>query len=165
MSFWWLSFIVITPESPPQAYGKIHRLRNRKRNKYVIKNVCFHRFGSKMVDIFSFGNLEFDEITSHLKRDPSARPSFSSREPLRRHCFAKHSWLIFKPPPQKNLGKFWRALEWKILVYFGMVIWNILRLFGTIYGYWVMWYFVYFPRFGIMCQANLATLFKWWSRC
>jgi hypothetical protein len=28
-----------------------------------------------------------------------------------------------------NLGKFWRALEWKMLLYF-MVIWNILRSFG-----------------------------------
>jgi hypothetical protein len=28
-----------------------------------------------------------------------------------------------------NLGKFWMALEWKMLLYF-MVIWNILRSFG-----------------------------------
>jgi hypothetical protein len=28
-----------------------------------------------------------------------------------------------------NLGKFWSALEWKMLVYF-MFIWNILRSFG-----------------------------------
>jgi hypothetical protein len=32
-----------------------------------------------------------------------------------------------------NLGKFWRALEWKMLVYF-MVIWNILLPFGIFYG-------------------------------
>jgi hypothetical protein len=32
-----------------------------------------------------------------------------------------------------NLGKFWRALEWKMLVYF-MTIWNILRPFGITYG-------------------------------
>jgi hypothetical protein len=33
-----------------------------------------------------------------------------------------------------NLGKFWRALEWKMLVKF-MVIWNILQSF---YGHLVM---------------------------
>jgi hypothetical protein len=31
-----------------------------------------------------------------------------------------------------NLGKFWRALDWKILIYF-MAIWNILRTFGKLY--------------------------------
>jgi hypothetical protein len=31
------------------------------------------------------------------------------------------------------LGKFWRALEWKMLVYF-MTFWNILWPFGIIYG-------------------------------
>jgi hypothetical protein len=33
-----------------------------------------------------------------------------------------------------NLGKFWRALEWKMLVYV-MVIWNILRSVGIFYGH------------------------------
>jgi hypothetical protein len=32
-----------------------------------------------------------------------------------------------------NLGKFWRALEWKIWLYF-MTSRNILRPFGIIYG-------------------------------
>jgi hypothetical protein len=32
------------------------------------------------------------------------------------------------------LGIFWRALEWKMLVYF-MPIWNILRSFGIFYGH------------------------------
>jgi hypothetical protein len=32
-----------------------------------------------------------------------------------------------------NLGNFWRALEWKMLVYF-MVIWNILWPFGNVFG-------------------------------
>jgi hypothetical protein len=35
------------------------------------------------------------------------------------------------------LGKFWRALEWKMRVYF-MVIWNILLSFGIFYGYLVI---------------------------
>jgi hypothetical protein len=32
-----------------------------------------------------------------------------------------------------NLGKFWRALEWEMLLYI-LAIWNILWSFGIIYG-------------------------------
>jgi hypothetical protein len=43
-----------------------------------------------------------------------------------------------------NLGLLWRALEWKILVYF-RTIWNILLPFGIFYGilvyFVVIWYF------------------------
>jgi hypothetical protein len=42
-----------------------------------------------------------------------------------------------------TLGKFWRDLQWKKLVYF-MAIWsisNILRQFGIFYGY----FFIFFP--------------------
>jgi hypothetical protein len=42
-----------------------------------------------------------------------------------------------------NLGKFWRALQWKTLVYF-VAIWYIL------------WLFVIFSRFGML--YHLATL-------
>jgi hypothetical protein len=42
-----------------------------------------------------------------------------------------------------NLGKFLRALEWKIMVYF-MVIWYISRSFGIFHGHLVyfkvIWY-------------------------
>jgi hypothetical protein len=73
-----------------------------------------------------------------------------------------------------NLGTFWRALEWKMLVClwsFGIfyghleyftVIWNILRSFGIFYGHlvyiWpfgnvvVIWYII--PRFGLLCQEK-----------
>jgi hypothetical protein len=50
-----------------------------------------------------------------------------------------------------NLGKFWRALEWKFyghLNYF-MVIWYILWPFGNVV---VIWYI--FLRFGIMCHEK-----------
>jgi hypothetical protein len=57
----------------------------------------------------------------------------------------------------KNLGKLWRALQWKILVYF-MAIWSILRQFGLFYGnlvYFVaIWYIL--RLFGYV--VNLATL-------
>jgi hypothetical protein len=54
-----------------------------------------------------------------------------------------------------NLGKFWRVLEWKILVYF-RTIWSILRQLEIFYGrlvyFVVAWYI--FPRFGILYQEK-----------
>jgi hypothetical protein len=47
-----------------------------------------------------------------------------------------------------NLGKSWRALEWKMLVYF-TVIWYILWSFGNVVVIWNI-----FPRFGILCQEK-----------
>jgi hypothetical protein len=58
-----------------------------------------------------------------------------------------------------NLGKFWRALEWKMSIYF-IAIWNILRTFGKCYDHLVhfvlIWYI--FSGVGITRQQNLATL-------
>jgi hypothetical protein len=42
-------------------------------------------------------------------------------------------WFIFKPKYVSQFGKFWRALECKMLVYF-MTVLNILRPFGINYG-------------------------------
>jgi hypothetical protein len=57
-----------------------------------------------------------------------------------------------------NLGKFWRALEWKMLEYF-MALFNILRSFGIFYGDLhsnvVIW--CIFPRFGKLCQEKSGT--------
>jgi hypothetical protein len=54
-----------------------------------------------------------------------------------------------------KLGKFWRVLQWKILVYF-MTIWSILLPLEILYGHLayfaVIWYI--FPRFGILCQEK-----------
>jgi hypothetical protein len=41
--------------------------------------------------------------------------------------------MVYFQTKNPNLGKFWMALEWKMLVYF-MTICNILRPFGIIYG-------------------------------
>jgi hypothetical protein len=58
-----------------------------------------------------------------------------------------------------NLGKFWRALDWKMLIYF-MAIWNILRTFDIIYSllsrFVVIWYI--FPVLVSRTKKNLATL-------
>jgi hypothetical protein len=57
--------------------------------------------------------------------------------------------------PNRNLGKFWKALEWKKLVHF-MAIWNILRPFGIIYGCLllsvVIWYI--FPNLVCLDQEK-----------
>jgi hypothetical protein len=47
-----------------------------------------------------------------------------------------------------NLGKFWKVLQWKILVFYGYFVyftvkWYILRPFGTLCGH-----LVYFSRLG-----------------
>jgi hypothetical protein len=57
------------------------------------------------------------------------------------------------------LGKFWRALEWKMLVFF-IVIWIILRSFGKFYGHLVMlWKCGTFFFVLVYCaKKNLATL-------
>jgi uncharacterized membrane protein len=41
--------------------------------------------------------------------------------------------MVYFQTQNPNLDKFWRALLWKMLVYF-MTIWNILRTFGIICG-------------------------------
>jgi hypothetical protein len=48
-----------------------------------------------------------------------------------------------------NMGKIWRALEWKMLLYF-MTIWKIFRSFGIIYRFIAVWYSLW--SFGIFFQ-------------
>jgi hypothetical protein len=48
----------------------------------------------------------------------------------------------------KNLGIFWRALEWKMFVYF-MANWNILKQFGIFLPIWYI-----SPRFGLLYQEK-----------
>jgi hypothetical protein len=66
-------------------------------------------------------------------------------------------WYTFSPPP--NLGKFWRILQGKMLVY-SMAIWSILLSFGTFCGhlvyFMVIWYI--FPVLVYCTKINLATL-------
>jgi hypothetical protein len=44
-------------------------------------------------------------------------------------------WFLFKQK-NPNLSKFWRDLDWKMLIVF-MAIWNILWIFGIFYDYLV----------------------------
>jgi hypothetical protein len=65
---------------------------------------------------------------------------------------------IFKPKTP-NLGKFWRALQCKMLVYF-MAIWSIRRSFGLVCGNFVyfMVFSYIFPVLVCCTKKNLATL-------
>jgi hypothetical protein len=57
-----------------------------------------------------------------------------------------------------NLGKFWRTLDWKMLIYVFLVIWNIIRTFGIFYDYLVHFVFITyldtFSGFGNMHQEK-----------
>jgi hypothetical protein len=63
--------------------------------------------------------------------------------------------MVYCKTENPNLGKFWRALEWKMLP-----IWNTLRPFGihilcSFGNFEVIWYL--FPRFGTLCQEKSGT--------
>jgi hypothetical protein len=80
-----------------------------------------------------------------LSRLPEARLFLDSDQGCQIVCFQT------KYP---NLGKFWRALEWKMLVFYGhleyfTVIWYILWPFGKVV---VIWYI--FPRVGKLCHEK-----------
>jgi peroxiredoxin family protein len=59
--------------------------------------------------------------------------------------------MVYFQTKNPNLGKFFRAFEWKMLVYF-MVIWSILWPFGNVV---VIWHT--FRRFGILCQEKSGS--------
>jgi hypothetical protein len=76
--------------------------------------------------------------------------------------------MVYFKTKNHNLGKFWRPLEWKVLVYF-MVVGNILWPYGIFYLHWVYctasWYILWSfgivvviwyipPPFGILCQEK-----------
>jgi hypothetical protein len=68
-----------------------------------------------------------------------------------------------------NLGKFWRALQWKMLVYV-MDVWYILRPFAIFYGqvyFVVIWYFagnLYQKKSGNPARfPSCASFFRYWA--
>jgi hypothetical protein len=63
--------------------------------------------------------------------------------------------MVYFQTKKTNLGKFWRALDLEILIYF-IVIWNILPTFGIFYDHLVHFVFIWYiiPGFGIMHQEK-----------
>jgi hypothetical protein len=67
--------------------------------------------------------------------------------------------MVWFQTENPNLGKFWRALDWKRLIYF-MAIWTILWRFGY---FMTIWYILYsfcafFPVWVSRTKKYLATL-------
>jgi hypothetical protein len=58
-----------------------------------------------------------------------------------------------------NFGKFWKVLQWKILVYFGAIL-SILQPNGILFGdsvhFVVIWYI--FPLFGMLRREKSGNL-------
>jgi hypothetical protein len=48
--------------------------------------------------------------------------------------------MVYLHTKNPYLGKFWRAMDWKMFVYF-LAIRNSLIYFGTFYGTWVYFAF------------------------
>jgi hypothetical protein len=59
--------------------------------------------------------------------------------------------MVYFQTKNRNLGKFWRVLQWRMEVYF-LALWSILQPFYIFYGHLVyfvvIWYI--FPRSGIL---------------
>jgi hypothetical protein len=70
-------------------------------------------------DISAFGHFVFDK-TVVTAQDNEKEPIESKFVLLDFHSFLLHSrvarWFVFKPK-HPNLGKFWRALELKMLIH------------------------------------------------
>jgi hypothetical protein len=71
---------------------------------------------------------------------------------------------VYLQTKNPDLGKFWRALAWKRLVY-SKGVWNKLRPFGIFYGHLViLWQFGTFSTVLVYCvEKNLATLYDSYS--
>jgi hypothetical protein len=75
-------------------------------------------------------------MTSSQAGLPFKQPTFAAAS-------AQGCQMVYFQTKDPNLGKFWRALQWKMLVYF-MPIWYTLRPFDKFYSHLVyfmaIWY-------------------------
>jgi hypothetical protein len=62
---------------------------------------------------------------------------------LQQNVFTQGCQMVSFQTKNPNLGKFWRALDWKMLIYF-MAIWNILQTFGIFYDRLVNFVFIWY---------------------
>jgi hypothetical protein len=69
----------------------------------------------------------------------------------------------FQTKNHPNLGKYWRAFEWEILVYF-MTIWNILWPFGLIYGRLVLFVVICYIFPNLVCLDQDKSGNPAWSQ-
>jgi hypothetical protein len=67
--------------------------------------------------------------------------------------------MVYFQTKNHNLGHFWRASDWKMLIYIMMTIWSILRTFGIFYDHLVHFVFIWY----ILC--SFGTFFPLWVSC
>jgi hypothetical protein len=91
------------------------------------------------------------KVGNQLNRPRSA--GSGSDESLRQGC-----QMVSFQTKNPNLGKLWRALDWKMLIYF-MSIANILQTFEIFYDHLVHFVFIWyiFPVWVSCTKKNLAT--------
>jgi hypothetical protein len=67
--------------------------------------------------------------------------------------------MVYFKTKNTNLGKFWSALDWKMLIHL-MAIWNTLRTWGIFYDHLVHFVFLWciFKVLVSSTKKNLATL-------
>jgi hypothetical protein len=90
------------------------------------------------------------------------RASYAKSKFMNQFHFQKQGCqMVYFQTKNPNLGKFWRALDWKMLIYF-MAIWNILWRFGIFYDHLVHFIFIWYILLVLVSctKKNLATLFR-----
>jgi vacuolar-type H+-ATPase subunit I/STV1 len=69
--------------------------------------------------------------------------------------------MVYFQTKNTSLGKFWRAFEWKTLVYFmtiGIILWPFGIIYGRLVWFVVIWYIL--PILVFWTKKNLATLHR-----
>jgi hypothetical protein len=100
------------------------------------------------------GNFSQTHLVTLLSPQPQIVPRLFSAQD-------QGCQMVFFQTKNLDLGKCWRAFEFKKLVYY-MAIWNILQPFGILYGHlvisWQIWYI--FPVLVYCVKKNLAALLR-----
>jgi hypothetical protein len=141
------------------------------------QNACMNRVtqkiqGSSFKKLFPNGIETSASLSGQRSEDISAKRGFFLILPLAPSCQQVFcSWflcasamgqgcqMVYFQTKSPNLGKFWRVLQWKMLVYF-MSVWNISLPFAILYGHLVHFLLIWYIFSVLVCssKSNLATL-------
>jgi hypothetical protein len=113
-----------------------HLCQKLKHNLHILKKEVHSKKAWVSFVIFNF------QKPAQSKQSPIGRKIAQSGHPgrgrnARSTRDSQGCQMVCFQTKNPNLGKFWRALEWKMLVYF-MVIWDTLRQFGLFYGHLII---------------------------
>jgi hypothetical protein len=130
------------------------KLRNKCSNLMASTSIdCFHLISEANVTEKEPFSAQLDLKAFLVESTFPEKDTFARQEKSEKRATTRRvaRWFVFKPK-NPNLGKFWRILHWKMLVYF-MDTWSILRSFVICILYTfgkVSGNSVYFSRFGIL---------------